>query len=213
MPPAKNLTRTYSKVAHGDRARILGQKGAVLWFTGLSGSGKSTLAYALERRLVDKGRLTFTLDGDNLRLGLCSDLAFSPDDRSENIRRVGELASLLSETGMFVLTSFISPYQADRDAVRAKVKSPFIEVYLDVPVQVCEDRDPKGLYKQARAGKIDNFTGISAPYEAPLSPEIRLDTGIQSLDKCVDEIVNYLESKGLFDAADVKESVAEGQAE
>lgn len=213
MPPAKNLTRTHSKVAPGDRARILGQKGAVLWFTGLSGSGKSTLAYALERRLIDKGRLTFTLDGDNLRLGLCSDLAFSPDDRSENIRRVGELASLLSETGMFVLTSFISPYRADRDAVRTKVKSPFIEVYLDVPVKVCEDRDPKGLYKQARAGKIANFTGISAPYEAPLSPEIRLDTGIQDLDKCVDEIVKYLEDRGLFDVADLKESAREGQAE
>jgi adenylylsulfate kinase len=213
MSPQNNLTRTHGQVAAADRAKILGQQGAVLWFTGLSGSGKSTLAYAVERRLVDMGRLSFTLDGDNLRLGLCSDLAFSPEDRSENIRRVGELASLLSETGMFVLTSFISPYQRDRDAVRAKIKNSFIEVYLDVPVQVCEDRDPKGLYKQARAGKLKNFTGISAPYEAPTNPELRLDTAAQSLEQCVDEVVNYLQSKGLFDGADARDKVAEGQRE
>jgi adenylylsulfate kinase len=211
MSSENNLTRTHSQVAAGDRASILGQQGAVLWFTGLSGSGKSTLAYALERRLIEMGRLSFTLDGDNLRLGLCSDLGFAAADRNENIRRVGEVAALLSETGMFVLTSFISPYRSDRDAVRAKVKGAFIEVYLDVPVQVCEDRDPKGLYKQARAGKIENFTGISAPYEAPSSPELRLDTSAQSLEQCVDEVVKYLEGRGLFDGTNASGQVAEGQ--
>ncbi len=213
MSSENNLTRTHSLIAAADRARILGQQGAVLWLTGLSGSGKSTLAYALERRLVDMGRLSFALDGDNLRLGLCSDLAFSAEDRSENIRRVGELASLLSETGMFVLTSFISPYQSDRDAVRAKVKSSFIEVFLDVSVEVCEDRDPKGLYELARAGKIKNFTGISAPYEAPTSPELRLDTGALSLEQCVDEVIGFIQGKGLFKGTDTRDQAYEGQSE
>lgn len=213
MSSENNLTRTHSLVTASDRASILGQQGAVLWLTGLSGSGKSTLAYALERRLIKMGRLSFTLDGDNLRLGLCSDLGFEAPDRSENIRRVGEVAALLSETGMFVLTSFISPYRSDRDAVRAKVKGSFIEVYLDVPVEVCEDRDPKGLYMQARAGKIENFTGISAPYEAPSSPELRLDTSAHSLEQCVDEVVKYLEGRGLFDGTNARGQVAEGQPE
>jgi adenylylsulfate kinase len=210
MSADKNLTRTRSQVAARDRALILGQKGAVLWFTGLSGSGKSTLAYALERRLTDMGRLTYALDGDNIRLGLCSDLGFSPEERGENIRRIGEVAALFAESGMFVLTSFISPYRADRDAVRSKLKDRFIEVYLDVSVEVCEERDPKGLYKKARAGAIPNFTGISAPYEAPLNPEIRVNTFEQDLDTCVDTIVSYLRDNGFFDVADLREA-AQGQ--
>ncbi len=208
---AKNLTATQSQVAAADRAQILGQKGAVLWLTGLSGSGKSTLAYAVERRLVEMGRLAFALDGDNLRLGLCSDLSFSQEDRSENIRRVGEVAALLSATGMFVLTSFISPYRADRDAVRGKVQSAFVEVYLDVPVKVCEDRDPKGLYIKAREGSLPNFTGISAPYEAPTEPEIRIDTEKHSVNKCVDTIVSYLQEQGLFAEASESEDSAQGK--
>lgn len=211
MSADKNLTQTHSKVAACDRAEILGQRGAVLWLTGLSGSGKSTLAYAVERRLVDMGHLSFTLDGDNLRLGLCSDLGFSQADRCENIRRVGELATLLSATGMFVLTSFISPYRADRDAVRAKLGTDFIEVFLDVPVEVCEARDPKGLYQKVRAGEIENFTGISAPYEAPVSPEIRINTHKLKLEECVTEIVGYLESKGLFSKCNATDEVAGDQ--
>jgi adenylyl-sulfate kinase len=211
MSPDKNLTRTHSLVSASDRARILRQQSAVLWFTGLSGSGKSTLAYALERRLVEMGHLTFALDGDNLRLGLCNDLGFSKEDRSENMRRVGELASLLATTGMLILTSFISPYRADRDAIRAKLGETFIEVHLDVPVEVCESRDPKGLYLQARAGKIANFTGISAPYEPPLTPEIRVDTAAHDLEECVTQIVRYLESKGLLREALAQDEVAQGQ--
>jgi adenylyl-sulfate kinase len=211
MSVDKNLTRTRSQVAARDRALLLGQKGAVLWFTGLSGSGKSTLAYALEKRLMELGRLTYALDGDNLRLGLCSDLGFSPEDRGENIRRIGEVAALLAESGMFVLTSFISPYRADRDAVRAKLKDQFIEIYLDVPVDVCEERDPKGLYKKARAGEIASFTGVSAPYEAPENPEIRVNTFELSLEDCVDTIVSYLETHGRFDVSDYRAEASQGQ--
>ncbi len=211
MPGDKNLTATQSQVSAGDRAQILGQAGAVLWLTGLSGSGKSTLAYAVERKLVDMGRLAFVLDGDNLRLGLSSDLAFSQEDRSENIRRVGEVATLLSQTGMFVLTSFISPYRKDRDAVRAKVESAFVEVYLDVPLQVCEERDPKKLYHKARSGQIADFTGISAPYEEPTQPELRINTAEQSVDECVDTIVSYLQEQGLLQAAASKNERAQGQ--
>lgn len=213
MSSDKNLTRTHSQVSASKRARILRQQSAVLWFTGLSGSGKSTLAYALERRLVEMGHLSFALDGDNLRLGLCSDLGFSKEDRRENMRRVGELAALLATTGMLILTSFISPYRADRDAIRAKLGGKFIEVHLDVPVTVCESRDPKGLYIQARAGKIENFTGISAPYEPPLAPEIRVDTAAHGVEECVDEIVRYLETRGLLREAPAQDEVAQGQTQ
>jgi adenylyl-sulfate kinase len=211
MSADKNLTRTRSQVAARDRALLLGQKGAVLWFTGLSGSGKSTLAYAVEKRLIEDGRLTYALDGDNVRLGLCSDLGFSAEDRGENIRRIGEVALLLAESGMFVLTSFISPYRADRDAVRAKLQDRFIEVYLDVPVEVCEERDPKGLYKKARAGEIASFTGVSAPYEAPENPEIRVNTFEMDLDACVDKVVSYLEDRGHFDLSDLQAATTQGQ--
>ena len=211
MTGDKNLTATSSLVEASERAQILGQAGAVLWFTGLSGSGKSTLAYALERKLIDMGRLAFVLDGDNLRLGLCSDLAFSADDRSENIRRVGEVATLLSQTGIFVLTSFISPFREDRDAVRAKVKSAFIEVFLDVSLQDCESRDPKNLYRMARSGQIKDFTGISSPYEEPNNPELRMNTALESVDQSVDRIVSYLQAQSLISETTNETEHAQGQ--
>lgn len=167
--------------------------------TGLSGSGKSTLGYALEERLVSRGRMSYVLDGDNVRHGLCSDLGFSPVDRAENIRRVGEVAALFADAGVLVISSFISPYRADRAAARERIGDDrFIEVYLDVPVSVCEKRDPKGLYKKARAGDIPNFTGISAPYEQPETPELRLDTDALSVAGCVDQLVAYLERGGFL---------------
>ena len=205
MSSDRNLTRTQSQVAAKERAVMLGQKGAVIWLTGLSGSGKSTLAYALERRLIEIGQLTYALDGDNVRMGLCKDLGFSPEDRNENIRRIGEVAALFADAGLLVLTSFISPYRQDRMAARATSKGNFIEVYLDVSVEVCEKRDPKGLYKKARAGEIENFTGISAPYEAPQDPEIRVDTDALSVEQCVDEIIAYLETKGHFNVSDLRD--------
>jgi adenylyl-sulfate kinase len=201
-PAAKNLTVTNSQVAARDRAVLLGQRGAVIWLTGLSGSGKSTIAYALERRLTGSGRLTYVLDGDNVRHGLCSDLGFSPDDRMENIRRIGEVAALFADAGLIIITSFISPYQSDRDLARHRVaQGKFIECFLDVSVEVCERRDPKGLYRKARAGEIAEFTGVSAPYERPDRPEIRLDTDSLSLDECVDAMVAYLAREGFFDVA------------
>ncbi len=204
MSDDRNLTRTHSHVASRERALLLGQRGAVIWFTGLSGSGKSTLAYALERRLTGIGQLCFALDGDNVRLGLCKDLGFSPEDRNENIRRIGEVAALFAEAGVLVLTSFISPYHKDRMAARATSKGKFIEVYLDVPVAVCEERDPKGLYKKARAGEITEFTGVSAPYEEPADPEIRVNTAELSVEQCVEKIIRYLEAAGQFDVSDLR---------
>jgi adenylylsulfate kinase len=188
-------------VAPDERAELLGQRGAAIWLTGLSGSGKSTLGYALERRLITRGRLCYVLDGDNVRHGLSSDLGFAPEDRQENIRRVGEVAALFADAGVLVITSFISPYRSDRKLARDTVGDEnFIEVYLDVPVAVCERRDPKGLYKKARAGEIENFTGISAPYEAPESPKIRVDTDSDSVEACVDTIVRYLAEGGFLKA-------------
>lgn len=199
MSGAQNLTRTRSSVTSEDREQLFGQKGAVLWLTGLSGSGKSTLAYAVEKRLSSMQKHCFVLDGDNIRLGLCKDLGFSPEDRNENIRRISEVAALFADAGVIALSSFISPYQKDRDAARSRIKDgAFIEVYLDVPVGVCEERDPKGLYKKARSGTIPNFTGVSAPYEAPESPELRVNTHKNDLDTCVDTVIHYLESNGYF---------------
>lgn len=208
---SKNLTQTHSAVAANQRAQLLGQRGAVLWFTGLSGSGKSTLAYALEERLTQMGKLTFALDGDNVRMGLCKDLGFSAEDRNENIRRVGEVAALFASAGLLVLTSFISPYRRDREMARETSKNSFIEVYLDVSVAVCEERDPKGLYKKARAGEIKNFTGISDPYEAPLHPEIRVNTHSMKLEECVDKIINYLDTEGYFSVDSPQQKDEEGQ--
>ncbi|HUS65290.1 MAG TPA: adenylyl-sulfate kinase [Kofleriaceae bacterium] len=196
---SQNLTLQPSQVAALDRTRILGQRGVVLWLTGLSGSGKSTIAFALERRLTGLRHLTYVLDGDNVRHGLCSDLGFSPADRTENIRRIGEVAALFADAGTIIITSFISPYRSDRALARGRVPAgKFIEVFLDVSVEVCERRDPKGLYKKARRGEIAQFTGVSAPYEPPEQPELALDTDAKSLDACVDAIVEHLRREGFL---------------
>ena len=196
----RNLTRHAGAVARTDRERLLGQRGAVIWFTGLSGSGKSTVAHALEERLAREGRLTYVLDGDNVRHGLCKDLGFAPADRTENIRRVGEVAALLVDAGVLVLTSFISPYRRDRAAVREIVGADFVEVFVDAPLEICEARDPKGLYKKARAGAIPEFTGVSAPYEPPEHPDLHLRTGERSLDDCVGAAHELLAARGLLRA-------------
>jgi adenylylsulfate kinase len=196
----RNITFQRSQVAARDRSQLLGQRGAVIWLTGLSGSGKSTIGYALERRLSGERHIPYVLDGDNVRHGLCSDLGFSPEDRTENIRRIGEVAALFADAGLIIITSFISPYRSDRALARQRVPDgKFIEVYLDVPVEVCERRDPKGLYKKARAGEIAEFTGVSAPYERPEAPELTLDTDALSVDQCVDTVVGYLVQRGFFE--------------
>ncbi len=194
----RNLTRHLGTVSADDRARVLGHRAACLWFTGLSGSGKSTLARAVEARLVERGVAAYVLDGDNVRLGLNRDLGFAPEDRAENIRRIGEVANLFVDAGMLVLTAFISPYRADRVQARAAVGGAFVEVHVAASLEVCEARDPKGLYRRARAGEIPQFTGISAPYEAPEDPEIRVDTGAMSLDEAVDVVVAALEAREIL---------------
>jgi bifunctional enzyme CysN/CysC len=200
---ATNITMVGHGVAREARHARNGHKGGVLWFTGLSGSGKSTLALALEARLFAKGYHVYVLDGDNIRDGLNANLGFSPADRAENIRRVGEVAALFADAGTIIITSFISPYRSDRDLARGRVPAgKFIEVFLDVSVEVCERRDPKGLYKKARAGEIPEFTGVSAPYERPVAPELALDTESLDLDACVDTIVRHLETSGFFDVSD-----------
>lgn len=194
----RNILRHVGAIARGDRERLLGQRGAVVWFTGLSGSGKSTVAHALQERLHGSGRLVYVLDGDNVRHGLCADLGFSATDRSENIRRIGHVAALFADAGILVLTSFISPYRADRQQVRDIVGTDFVEVFVDAPLEVCEQRDPKGLYKKARAGQLPDFTGISAPYEAPLAAEIHLRTADLTLSQCVAAVHDQLAARGLL---------------
>lgn len=192
---ATNITWHPGEVSREDRKRILGNRGCTMWFTGLSGSGKSTVAVALEKALWDRGICSYILDGDNVRHGLNKDLGFSPEDRTENIRRIGEVANLFTDSGVINLTAFISPYRADRDSVRELMQDgDFIEVYIDCPLEVCESRDVKGLYAKAREGKIPEFTGISAPYEAPDKPEVTLKTGDHSLDECVGQLLAYLEA-------------------
>jgi adenylylsulfate kinase len=192
-----NVTWHHGQVTRAEREKLLGQRGVTVWLTGLSGSGKSTLAVAAERALVSRGRLAYVLDGDNIRHGLNKNLGFGPADRTENIRRIGEVAKLFCDAGLIVFTSFISPYRADRDAVRALMsEGQFVEAFVDASVETCEGRDVKGLYRKARAGEIPEFTGISAPYEAPLRPELVLDTNRQSVDESVDAILRYLEDKG-----------------
>ena len=192
---ATNITWHPGEVSREDRKRILGNRGCTMWFTGLSGSGKSTVAVALEKALWDRGICSYILDGDNVRHGLNKDLGFSPEDRTENIRRIGEVANLFTDSGVINLTAFISPYRADRDSVRELMQDgDFIEVYIDCPLEVCESRDVKGLYAKAREGKIPEFTGISAPYEAPDKPEVTLKTGDHSLDECVAQLIAYLEA-------------------
>jgi len=200
-PKSKNLTWHEGQVSRDERQRLLAQRGCTIWLTGLSGSGKSTLAVAAEKALHDRGKLTYILDGDNIRHGLNRNLGFSPEDRTENIRRIGEVAKLFTDAGAIVFTSFISPYRADRDQVREIMgEGDFVEVYVAASLDVCEDRDVKGLYKKARAGEIPEFTGISAPYEEPLRPELVIDTGGQTVDQSVAALVEYLEKKGYLSA-------------
>ncbi|MGH8443631.1 MAG: adenylyl-sulfate kinase [Solimonas sp.] len=197
---ATNVHWHEGEVTRADRNRLLGQKGATIWFTGLSGSGKSTVAVALEKVLHERGRLAYRLDGDNVRLGINKNLGFSAEDRTENIRRIGEVAKLFVDAGVIVLSSFVSPYRADRDVVRklhADAGIDFIEVYVDVPLEEAEKRDPKGLYKKARAGEIKNFTGISDPYEAPEAPELVLPSHQMSLQDEVAALLKLLAERGI----------------
>ena len=192
---ATNVTWHDGEITREDRIQILRQRGATIWFTGLSGSGKSTIAVALEKALHQMGKLSYRLDGDNVRHGINKNLGFSEDDRKENIRRIGEVAKLFGDAGMIALSSFISPYKADRDEVRALHDAagiPFVEVFVDCTLDEAERRDPKGLYAKARAGEIRNFTGIDDPYEAPMAPEIHLRTDRMSLEQEVATILDYL---------------------
>jgi adenylylsulfate kinase len=199
---ATNIVWHQGAVTRGDREKMNGHRGATVWLTGLSGSGKSTIAVDLEKRLCERGVRTYILDGDNIRHGLNKNLGFSPEDRTENIRRIGEVAKLFTEAGVVALTAFISPYRADRDQVRALMgDGDFVEVHVDCPVEVCEQRDVKGLYKKARAGEIKEFTGISAPYEAPAKAELTINTAGQSVEDSAKQILSYLESKGIVGKA------------
>ncbi|HHJ52488.1 MAG TPA: adenylyl-sulfate kinase [Caldithrix abyssi] len=194
---ATNITWHQGAVTRDDREQLLNQKGCVIWFTGLSGSGKSTLAHAVEEQLFRQGHLTYVLDGDNIRHGLNKNLGFSPEDREENIRRIGEVAKLFADAGVITMTAFISPYRADRDKARALLEDGrFIEIFVKVPLEVAEERDPKGLYKKARAGEIKQFTGIDAPYEEPLNPELVIDTSQHSLEESAQMVIDFLAEKG-----------------
>lgn len=204
---ATNITWHEGHVTREERETLLKQKGATLWFTGLSGSGKSTIAYTLEHALVQRGHLAYVLDGDNIRHGLNKNLGFTAADREENIRRIGEVAKLFADGGIITLTSFISPYRKDRDIVRSlhdAGKLPFIEIHVNTPISTCEQRDPKGLYKKARAavasGKGMGFTGIDDPYEEPLKPELTIDATGTSPQEAAVQLLSYLEKRGLVSA-------------
>lgn len=188
-----NITWQDAIITRVQREEFNGHKACTVWLTGLSGAGKSTLAHRVEERLVAEGCRTYVLDGDNVRHGLCRDLGFSPEDRCENIRRIGEVCKLMTDAGLIVITAFISPFRSDRDDVRKLMGSDdFIEVYCDAPIDVCEARDVKGLYQKARNGQLTEFTGISSPYEPPLNPEIVVHTGKEGLEACADKILQYL---------------------
>jgi adenylylsulfate kinase len=198
---ATNVVWHDGEITRNDRYEILRQKGITIWFTGLSGSGKSTIAVALEKALFAMGKLSYRLDGDNVRLGINKNLGFSEEDRKENIRRIGEVAKLFSDAGTISLSSFISPYKADRDEVRALHEAAdiqFVEIFVDCALSVAEERDPKGLYKKARAGEIKNFTGIDDPYEAPVKPEIHLRTDEMTIEEEVGIIIDYLVDTGVL---------------
>jgi adenylyl-sulfate kinase len=194
----RNLVWQETSVHRKDRVRISGQRGAVLWFTGLSGSGKSTVANAVELGLNRLGRMTYLLDGDNVRSGLCADLDFSAAARHENIRRVAHVSKLFWDANLITLVSFISPFRAERRLARDLIGEDFIEVFVDAPLDVCEGRDPKGLYKKARAGSISDFTGISSPYEPPDAPELTLRTGQESIEQSANRVLDYLRDKGFI---------------
>jgi bifunctional enzyme CysN/CysC len=192
-PKSEYVFTVAHRVSESDRNERNAHRGGILWLTGLSASGKSTLAVELERVLFQRGCQVFLLDGDNVRQGLSADLGFSPQDRSENIRRIGEVAALFAESGTITVPAFISPYRADRDRIRSRHRKYFHEIWLNAPVEVCEARDRKGLYKRARAGEVKEFTGISAPYEPPLEPELVLATGVQTPAESVETLVRYVE--------------------
>ena len=199
---ATNVHWHEGDISREDRAELLGHRGATLWFTGLSGSGKSTVAVALEKKLFDMGILTYRLDGDNVRLGINMNLGFSAADRAENIRRIGEVSKLFADAGQIVLSSFISPYRADRNQARALHEAAgmdFIEIFVDCSLETAESRDPKGLYKKARAGEIKQFTGIDDPYEAPENPELHLHSDQQSLEEEVQAILKLLRGRGIIE--------------
>jgi adenylylsulfate kinase len=198
---ATNVHWHEGEIQREHRHQLLGQQGATLWFTGLSGSGKSTVAVALEEELFKRGKLSDRLDGDNIRLGINKNLGFTAEDRTENIRRIGEVAKLFLDAGVVVLTAFVSPFQADRQRARALVEAgDFLEIHCAANLEVCEQRDTKGLYAKARAGEIKEFTGISSPYEAPEAPELRVATGEQSLDDSVAQVMAELERRGIIPA-------------
>ena len=194
-----NIVWHQGTVTRADREKLGGHRGCTIWLTGLSGSGKSTIAVDLEKRLFERGAHTYILDGDNIRHGLNKNLGFSPADRTENIRRIGEVAKLFTDAGVVAVTAFISPYRADRDQVRALMSDgDFIEIHVDCPVEVCEGRDVKGLYKKARAGEIKEFTGISAPYEAPEKAELTIKSHELSVEQSVATILGFLEKRGVL---------------
>ena len=196
---ATNIVWHEGHVGREKRETLLKQKGAHIWFTGLSGSGKSTIAFTLEHALIERGHLAYVLDGDNIRHGLNKNLGFSAEDRTENIRRIGEVGRLFADAGIITLSSFVSPYRADRDAVRELMGDlAFVEIFIDTPLELCEKRDPKGLYKKARAGEIPNFTGISDPYEAPENPELVIKTDQHTPQEAVVQIMAYLETNNII---------------
>mgnify|MGYP001827308080 FL=1 len=200
-PKSENLTWHIGEVDRATRTAAHGHGGATLWFTGLSGSGKSSIAHRVERALIERGAFAYVLDGDNVRHGLNQDLGFAAEDRVENIRRIGEVSRLFTDAGAIVVTAFISPYRADRDRVRELMPDgQFIEVFVDTPIEICESRDPKGLYKKVRSGDIKNFTGIDAPYEAPETPEVHLQTDKLSIDEAAEKVVDYLAKQGIIEA-------------
>jgi adenylylsulfate kinase len=201
-PASSNTVWHHATVTRSRREAQNGHRGSIIWFTGLSGSGKSTLAHAVEEALHARACRTFVLDGDNVRHGLCGDLGFSIKDREENIRRIGEMAKLFMEAGVIALTAFISPFRADRERVRGMVEhGDFLEIYCNAPIEVCETRDVKGLYKKARAGQIAEFTGISSPYEAPEKPELVVNTGSEQLEDCVRQVIAEMASRGVIRGA------------
>jgi len=201
MNEKRNITWHESNVTKEQRHKLNSHKSAVLWFTGLSGSGKSTISVEVEKELHNMGVRTYCLDGDNIRHGLNKDLGFSSNDRTENIRRIGEVSKLMIDGGLIVLSAFVSAYHKDRDNVRQQLGSgEFIEVFVDARLETCESRDPKGLYKKVRLGDLNGFTGIDAPYEAPVSPEIRIDTDNKTIEESVEEIMSYLKINGYLTA-------------
>ena len=194
-----NIAWHHATVTRARRESLNGHRSVILWFTGLSGAGKSSLSHAVEENLYKRGCRTFVFDGDNVRHGLCSDLEFSTEDRAENVRRVGEIAKLFLESGVIALTAFISPFRADRSRVRSLVPhGDFLEIYCNCSLEVCEERDTKGLYKRAREGLIKDFTGISSPYEAPIDPELVVDTGSLTLDESVIKVIEFLQRRGVI---------------